>query len=162
MAYITKTLTADEVIISQNKFHWWFLAKEIFYFLLLLMPALYFAYIPSGNVPSVGGLSSDTHYIISLVLMFCSLWPGARLVYGWVIKVTTEQALTNKRVFLKTGFIRRNTDELTKAKVETISINQSILGRILNFGEIEFTGTGGIKIMFTYVSNPTKVKKQFE
>jgi uncharacterized membrane protein YdbT with pleckstrin-like domain len=156
MAYIKKTLTENEEIISQNKFHWWFLAKEIFYLLLLIIPAFYFQYL------GVLGPSAQPYFMFAMLFFALSVWPALRLLYSLIIRLTTEQVLTNKRVFRKTGIISRDTDELTKEKVETVSINQSILGRILNFGDIEFTGTGGIKIIFTYVKNPTKVKKQFE
>ena len=47
-------------------------------------------------------------------------------------------------------------------QIETISTKQSVLGRLLSFGEIEFTGRGGISFKFIYVRNPTEVKRSFE
>ena len=82
----------------------------------------------------------------------------ARFIDRW----TTEQALTNKRVFRKVGLIRRDTDELVYSKIETVSVKQSILGRIFNFGDVEFTGTGGINIKFIFVKDPTNVKRTFK
>ena len=70
------------------------------------------------------------------------------LFLKWITYVTTEQVLTDKRVFFKEGLIRRDTEELKKDAIETISTKQSIVGRILNFGEIEFTGRGGISFKF--------------
>ena len=90
------------------------------------------------------------------------LLQSLNLFLKWVTYVTTEQVLTNKRVFFKEGLIRRDTEELKKNAIETISTKQSIIGRILRFGDIEFTGRGGISFKFIFVRNPTEVKRRFE
>ena len=148
MAYVDKTLTENENIISSSKFHWWYLAYPTTLIIITLIGSLH--------------LFSNDEELLGSILLFGALWETLVFFHRLIARITTEQVLTNKRIFLKTGLIRRDTDELIRQKVETISIKQSILGRILGFGEIEFTGTGGIKLKFTYVSNPTKVKKNYE
>ena len=93
---------------------------------------------------------------------FFLLFQFIYLFFKWVAYVTTEQVLTNKRVFFKEGLIRRDTEELKKDAIETISTKQSIIGRLLDFGEIEFTGRGGISFKFIFIRNPAEVKKGFE
>lgn len=61
--------------------------------------------------------------------------------------LTTEFAVTNKRVIVKRGFIRRDTDELRLGKVETVKVDQSITGRILRFSTIDVIGTGGTRLV---------------
>ncbi|AFO10290.1 hypothetical protein PJM36_0030 [Salmonella phage vB_SenM_UTK0005] len=63
--------------------------------------------------------------------------------------MTTEFAVTNKRVIVKRGFIRRDADELRLGKVETIKVDQSITGRILRFSTISVIGTGGTRLLAT-------------
>ncbi|UQS92975.1 hypothetical protein BRM13313_00045 [Salmonella phage BRM 13313] len=63
--------------------------------------------------------------------------------------LTTEFAVTNKRVIVKRGFIRRDADELRLGKVETIKVDQSITGRILRFSTISVIGTGGTRLLAT-------------
>ncbi|YP_009948868.1 membrane-flanked domain [Salmonella phage Se-B] len=63
--------------------------------------------------------------------------------------LTTEFAVTNKRVIVKRGFIRRDADELRLGKVETIKVDQSITGRILKFSTIGVIGTGGTRLLAT-------------
>ena len=152
MSYIEKTLTTDERIISSSKFHWFYFVPSTLLSLVFISIAILIAY----NVPLPFPL------LLPFLLPPLLLLSMSPFLYALIIRMTTEQVLTNKRVFIKTGFIRRDTDELSERKVETISIRQSILGRILNFGEIEFTGTGGICLKFIHVSNPTKVKKNYE
>ena len=75
---------------------------------------------------------------------------------------TSEFAITNKRIIIKVGLIRRNTLEMNLAKVESVKVNQSVLGRILNYGTIVVIGTGGTKEPFYKISNPLQFRKEFQ
>jgi len=50
---------------------------------------------------------------------------------AWFQRWTTETDVTNLRVVHKTGFIKRRTFEMSLDTVESVDVNQSILGRIL-------------------------------
>ena len=78
------------------------------------------------------------------------------LILGWVWTKTraTEIAITNKRVIAKFGFIRRETVELRHSKVESLHVNQSIVGRIFNYGSVVITGSGGTNAPIPYISDP--------
>src|SRR4051812_41880888 len=86
-----------------------------------------------------------------------SLWPqlvfGALLIplfgaglllwlWAWIAYTTTELAITNKRVIAKTGLVQRRTTEMFLEKIESIQVDQSIFGRLFNFGSILISGTG--------------------
>lgn len=64
------------------------------------------------------------------------------LIREWITWWTTEIAVTNLRVIYKTGFIRRRTNEMNMDKVESVRVDQSILGRILDYGDVSIIGTG--------------------
>jgi len=65
----------------------------------------------------------------------------------------TEIAVTNRRVIYKKGFIRRQTNEMNMDKVESVKINQTILGRILDYGDVTILGTGeGFETLRTIAS----------
>ena len=55
---------------------------------------------------------------------------------------TTELSVTTHRVIYKRGFIWRHTVEMNMDKVETVNVDQSILGRILSYGTMHILGTG--------------------
>ena len=61
---------------------------------------------------------------------------------AWFHRWTTETDVTNLRVVHKTGFIKRRTFEMSLDKVESVDVNQSILGRILNYGNVTVRGVG--------------------
>lgn len=73
---------------------------------------------------------------------------------------TTELALTNRRIIAKSGLIRRNTIELKVNRVESLGVNQGILGRILGFGSVVVKGTGGSHAPINYISSPMNFRRQ--
>jgi len=72
---------------------------------------------------------------------------------------TTEMAVTNKRVIIKTGLISRKTLEMALGKIETVAVDQGIMGRIFGFGTITVVGTGGTREPFDWVANPIGFRK---
>ena len=154
MGYIYKTLSEGEEVEQFLEYHWFIMVFPIFLSLIAVFCLLIYLLNPfqwERNPP--GYLFLSIGFFIFSFYKFL-----VRFIERW----TTEQALTNKRVFKKVGLIRRDTDELIYSKIETVSVKQSILGRIFNFGEVEFTGTGGVYIKFVYVKDPTKVKRTFK
>ncbi|MEW5918312.1 MAG: PH domain-containing protein [Gemmatimonadota bacterium] len=79
------------------------------------------------------------------------------------IKYTSpEFAVTDKRVIIKVGWIRRRTLETMLAKVEGIGVEQGIIGRMLGFGTITVTGTGGTKEPFPNLARPVEFRRQVQ
>lgn len=74
---------------------------------------------------------------------------------------TTELAVTNKRVIAKTGLISRQTIELNLSKIESIRVDQSILGRMFNFGSIIVAGAGNPQAPVIGISQPMEFRKAF-
>lgn len=84
------------------------------------------------------------------------------LAAGLVRAVTGELAVTNKRVLIKIGFVFRRSVELNLGKVEGIGVEQSILGRILGYGTIVVTGTGGTPEGYVDVCHPLEFRRQVQ
>ena len=57
--------------------------------------------------------------------------------------IFTEFAITSRRIIHKKGFIRRETWELLLSKVESVQVDQGIFARIIGYGAIDVSGTGG-------------------
>ena len=71
--------------------------------------------------------------VSGLVALYCT-------ATAWFHHWTTETDVTNMRVVHKTGFIKRRTLEMSLDKVESVDITQSILGRLLNYGDVTIQG----------------------
>ena len=64
------------------------------------------------------------------------------LIGAWIHRWTTELAITDRRIVFKRGLIRRRSIEMNMDKIESVDVDQSILGRILDYGDITVRGTG--------------------
>jgi uncharacterized membrane protein YdbT with pleckstrin-like domain len=84
------------------------------------------------------------------------IWVRAAIIY-W----TTELAVTNKRVIAKTGLVQRNTVEMFLSKVESVHVEQTVTGRVFNYGTVVISGTGIQSASFNRISDPLGFRKAF-
>lgn len=73
--------------------------------------------------------------------------------------ISTELAVTNKRVVAKTGLIRRSTIELNLSKIESIQVHQGIFGRIFNYGSLIVSGAGNPQAPIPSIANPMNFRR---
>lgn len=83
------------------------------------------------------------------------------LIMAYVRYKTTELAITTKRVIVKFGLIRRRTIEININKVESIQVDQEILGRIFNFGTLVISGAGNPQAPVAGISSPMDFRRAF-
>jgi uncharacterized membrane protein YdbT with pleckstrin-like domain len=76
------------------------------------------------------------------------------LLAAWIRQWSSEFAVTNRRVVIKTGWISRRTIELNMSKVESVEVAQDIVARLLNYGTIMVIGTGGTREPFSLINDP--------
>ena len=96
--------------------------------------------------------------------VFWLLVAGGAVAYLWVqiLYSTSEFVVTNKRVVIKVGWLRRRTVETMLSKVEGINVDQSLLGRLLGYGSIIITGTGGSQEPFRNIGSPFEFRRQVQ
>lgn len=145
MGYVTSNLMNDEEVIHMAKIHWFIYLPGI--------TAIVISFIVLG--------ASDGMKEIAPLLFFVFLVGGIiSLVKAFIFKISTELAVTTKRVIAKTGLIKRNTLELNHSKVESFNIDQSIMGRIFNFGNVVVRGTGGGKTPIPNIDDPMLFRRE--
>ncbi len=83
-------------------------------------------------------------------------------IYEYLRVRCTELGVTNKRVIFKTGIISRQTEEMKLASIETVEIDQGVLGRILGYGNIHVSGRGVSDVVLRNVKDPMAVKRAIE
>ena len=83
------------------------------------------------------------------------------LIWVYVKRRTTELAITNKRVIAKRGFIQRDTIEMFLGKVESVHVEQTVPGRVLDYGTVILSGTGVMSSRFENISAPLEFRKRF-
>ena len=129
--YIDDILQPGEKVLYSTNAHW------IFY-----LPA-FGAWIVALAFLVISRMFIDTPALICLSLAAIAALAGLYwAVKAWFHRWTTETDVTNLRVVHKTGFVKRRTFEMSLDKVESVDVNQSILGRILNYGSVTVRGVG--------------------
>lgn len=94
--------------------------------------------------------------LLSVVLV------GLFLLVPAIIKYkSTELAVTNKRVIVKTGFVSRQTIELNLAKIESVQVAQAVLGRLFDYGSIRVAGGGVPMEDVVGIANPLGFRRAF-
>jgi uncharacterized membrane protein YdbT with pleckstrin-like domain len=85
---------------------------------------------------------------------------AAAIVFGYSVikKNATEIAVTDRRVIIKTGMTSRRSLEIMIAKVESIGINETLMGRMLGYGTVVIHGTGGTPEPFTKIAHPSEFR----
>ena len=102
--------------------------------------------------------SAKLHWIIYLnPNAIVTLW-----IAPFIQQATSEFAITTKRIIIKEGLIARRTLEMNLSKIETVNVDQSIMGRILDYGSITVIGTGGTREVFNNIASPMLFRKAFQ
>ncbi|HVV79041.1 MAG TPA: PH domain-containing protein [Pseudolabrys sp.] len=125
--YIHEILQPDEKIVFTTTIHW-----------MIYLPGVLLWIAAIGIY--VFGMQYSPGW--SLVALAIGLLAGISTFRAWFRRWTTEIDVTDKRIVFKRGFIRRHTVEMNMDKVESVDVDQSILGRIFDFGDIVVRGTG--------------------
>ena len=130
--YIDEILQPGEKVLYSTNAHWMFFLPAIAAWIVALV-LLIFSRLVGGDM-------------LVLVCLRWRRWSALAALYwtftGWFHRWTTETDVTNLRVVHKTGFIKRRTFEMSLDKVESVDVNQSILGRIMNYGDVTVRGVG--------------------
>ena len=98
------------------------------------------------------------HWVIYLTLK--SLF--TLFILPTIQRALSEFVITNRRIIIKTGFIARSTFEMNLSKIESVNVDQSVAGRVFNFGSITIIGTGGTKETFHNIARPLEFRKAFQ
>ena len=124
--------------------------------IVLLTPAMAVSFL-AGTLTIVRDIQ-----LVNLVVVCFLVVALYRLLDRVLFYVTSEFGVTSKRVLGKTGFVRRRSLDIVLAKVEAIRLSQSILGRILNYGDLEVTGTGGTEEVLRFIPDPLLFRKSVQ
>ena len=104
---------------------------------------------------------SQAGHIVLGILLLVVVVGLVFLAVAWVRVRSTELAITNKRVIAKFGFIKRETVEINLNQVEALRVEQTFLGRMLNYGTIIVSGTGGALDPFPNIADPLVFRRKF-
>lgn len=164
MSYVERNLIPGEKVYYKTGLHWSVLIGHFLLGTLFAIGALALSiYIYSdksstGNTSSVSGPSG----ILLAIVGILSILAAVAIVSGIVRRNATEMAVTNKRVIVKTGVASRRTFEMLLSKIESIGVEESVMGRMFGFGTVTIRGTGGTPDSFSKIAHPLEFRKQVQ
>ena len=130
MSYAKSVLQPNEHIIVIGRLHWIIYWRAIVCLvlgtILLLLEQIY------GVDQTIKAMSAALVFVVFMLFF----------LHAWWIRWITEFAVTNRRLIYKRGFINRHTAEMNVDKVESVDVDQSVLGRMLDYGTLHVLGTG--------------------
>lgn len=149
MRYVDEVLQPGETIRGVTSVSWVGFLPGLFLWLVALILLIEIApWRASAGWALIGWIAVLAAFVIGAVL----------LIKHWWRRFTTEVAVTNRRVICKIGFIKRRTFEMHMDKVESVDVDQTILGRILNYGDITIRGTGETMETLPMIDHPLQFR----
>jgi uncharacterized membrane protein YdbT with pleckstrin-like domain len=143
MSYIDSNLLDGEHVVYRTRLHW----------LLFILPVLFTVLVLS---PIAWLMANGTWRNFAWIPLALGLLV---LVATFIKRQSSDFAVTNKRVMMKVGVFATRSIELLLNKIEAIAVNQSLMGRILGYGDIAVTGSGGTKESFSRIQGPLDFRR---
>jgi uncharacterized membrane protein YdbT with pleckstrin-like domain len=131
MSYVNSVLQPGERIVVRGRLHWIVYWHAI---VLLVLGLLMLGW--ERAMGAEGMLIQVTGVVVVVVVAVASF-------NAWFTRWITEIAVTNRRIIYKRGFIMRRTAEMNMDKVASVDVDQSVLGRMLDYGTVHVVGAGG-------------------
>jgi uncharacterized membrane protein YdbT with pleckstrin-like domain len=147
MSYVEKNLISGETLVFQTGVHW-----------IVLVPQTLFAIL----IAAVGiGAYVYRPSLMIVAIIFLPIGVFI-LIYAIMQRNSTEMAVTNRRVIIKTGMMSRRSLEIMLQKVESIGIEESAFGRMFGYGTVTIHGTGGTPEPFRMIAHPSEFRKEVQ
>jgi uncharacterized membrane protein YdbT with pleckstrin-like domain len=146
MSYIDSILEPGEEIRYRTTVTWTAYGPAI----LLALLALASWVVAETSAPLAGvGAFGAVFFALATIVSFLP---------AWFRRFTTEIVVTNRRIILKRGWIRRHTVEMNMQKVESVDVDQTLLGRLFNYGNVTIRGVGSSFETLSNVDAPLKLR----
>jgi uncharacterized membrane protein YdbT with pleckstrin-like domain len=144
--YIDEILQPGEKVLYSTNAHWIFYLPAMAAWIVALALLIASATV-ARDVPSLVLLCWAAAAVIAVAAVYFT-------IRAWFHRLSTETDVTDRRVVHKTGFINRRTFEMSLDKVESVDVNQSVMGRILNYGDVTILGVGEGKQTIATIASP--------
>jgi uncharacterized membrane protein YdbT with pleckstrin-like domain len=143
MKYLQRVLQPGETVIHESRLH-----------PLIFLPALFLLAIAVALFVASMQFTGDVKIGLEAAAAIFAVFAIGSWARAAIRRATTELAVTDRRVIYKAGLLARHTLEMNRSKVESVDVDQSILGRIFGFGTIIVRGTGGSLEPIRMISDP--------
>jgi uncharacterized membrane protein YdbT with pleckstrin-like domain len=162
MSYVEKSLVPGERLLYQTRHHWIILLGPGLLGAvcgLLAVALLVEAAAAKASKGVLAGASSKGVEAVTVFGVFLLVVAIVAIAYGVAKRNATEMAVTNRRVLIKTGMASRRTLDLMLSRVESIGVEETVVGRVLGYGSVIVRGTGGTPEPFLMIAHPQEFRR---
>ncbi|MCB9989277.1 MAG: PH domain-containing protein [Rhodospirillales bacterium] len=99
------------------------------------------------------------HWLVGLTILFLSLYPVSN---AYILFKTTRLLLTDRRILLIYGFFNQDVVQFKFDKVESASLENPLLGRILGYSTVVIRGVGTGAVPVRFVMNGERFVRKTE
>ncbi len=149
MAYYQHVLQDDEHLLIACRQHW-----IVFGGAITLVAIAFILFLVADGFANAPLLRLLLDYSGDLGLLLAAI----NFVTALISWLSTEIAVTDRRILYKRGLFSRRTIEMNISKVETVDVEQGPLGMLLNFGDVIVRGTGGSFEPLRHVAAPLPLR----
>jgi len=151
MSYLTKSLVEGESVVYEAAIHWIIFVKPLLGLVLALA-----ILVAAGQL---GGAARFTALGAAAIVGVIGLYHfGVAVLYRW----TTTLAVTTRKVVGKWGFIARQTIEQRLGTIDAVGVEQSVAGRLLNYGSVVVHGSGATTTPIKAISDPLRFRREVD
>jgi uncharacterized membrane protein YdbT with pleckstrin-like domain len=143
--YIDEILKPGEKVLYSTNAHWMFYLPAIAAW--IVVGILLIGSYAAAAIPALMLVCWAAAAVVAVAALFWTL-------RAWFHRWTTETDVTNMRVVHKTGFIKRRSFEMALDKIESVDVDQSILGRLMNYGDVTVNGVGEGREKIRTIASP--------
>ena len=150
MGYVDAHLLPGEAVTYRARRHWLIFAWPALFVLVGLLGLVLFGALDAWP---------DGRWIVPLAAFALAAVFGVKPTVEYF---TSEFAVTNKRVVTKVGLVERDSQETLLSKIETIGVDQTLMGRLFGYGTVTIVGTGGSREPFALIARPLEFRRQVQ
>jgi len=173
MHYVKQSLGENEELIHGAQFHWMYnfsaMMNIVFGIILsavVIGVAIKFepmifktpGFEQMGLLQQIRALHPGVK-IVALIVFLLGILKFAQMM---IVKVTTEIAITNKRLIYKRGLVARHVGEIAIDRIEGVNVLQGMLGRMFNYGRVMVRGMGVGEIVLPPIDEPVRFRKAID
>jgi uncharacterized membrane protein YdbT with pleckstrin-like domain len=158
MNYVEKHLMEGEKVAYATRLHWIVLVMPLLLCVLFGVPGIALL-VASAKNTGESRTSLQSMMIGGVALLVIAL---VILIRGILTRNAVQMAVTNKRVIAKVGIVTRRTIDLLLSRVESVGVEESVVGRMLGYGTVVIRGTGGTPESFNKIARPLEFRTQVQ
>lgn len=157
MAYPQKLLSDGETVAFEMRPHWRALVVPGLVLVLVVFGAAFGLTMVNNRLSEGSTTSTVSTWVIWVVALFVFVVFVIRPFLYWV---TTQYVFTNRRIIVRSGLVARHGRDMPLSKVNNVSFDVSVPGRLLNYGTLTIDSASDEALIINDVPSVEQIQRE--